>query len=81
MAPLITNGDRHWCQWRWGAPLASLRPPPLEPMDRHWHHFLSPLAQWREPQIVMTLLPGYLLNQESGALKYHYFVITQFPFK
>ena len=55
-----SNGDRHWCQWRWGAPLASLRPPPLGPMDRHWHYFLSPLAQWREPQIVMTLLPGYL---------------------
>ena len=44
MAPLITNGDRHWCQWRWGAPLVPLRPSPLEPMDRHWQNFLSPLA-------------------------------------
>ena len=39
-----SNGDRHWCQWRWGAPLAPLRPSPLEPMDRHWLHLLSPLA-------------------------------------
>ena len=34
-----SNGDRHWCQWRWGAPLAPLRPSSLEPLDRHWHHF------------------------------------------
>ena len=39
-----SNGDRHWCQWRWGAPLAPLRPSPLEPLDRHWHHLLSPLS-------------------------------------
>ena len=51
MAPLITKSDRHgadgdhqWCEWRCGAPLVPLRPSPLEPMDRHWHHFLSPMA-------------------------------------
>ena len=38
------NGDCHWCQWRWGAPLMPLRPSPLEPMDRHWYHFLLPLG-------------------------------------
>ena len=58
MAPLITNGDRrigaksdrHWCQWRWGAPLVPLRPSPLQPMDCHWHHFLSPLAPMARAQ-------------------------------
>ena len=40
--PLITNDDCHWPQWQWGAPLAPLG---LLPMDCHWHHFLSPLAQ------------------------------------
>ena len=39
-----TNGGRHWCQWRWGAPLVPLGPSPLAPMDRHWHHLLSPMA-------------------------------------
>ena len=44
MAPLVTNGDRHWGQWGLGAPLVPFRPSPLEPIDCHWHHLLSPLA-------------------------------------
>ena len=42
---ISANGDRHWRQWRWGAPLATVDPSPLAPMDRHEHHFLSPLVQ------------------------------------
>ena len=49
-----SNGDRHWCQWRWGAPLAPLRSSLLEPMDRHWLHLLSPLA----PMALMARTPN-----------------------
>ena len=58
-----SNGDRHWCQWRWGAPLAPLRPSPLEPLDRHWHHFFVAIgangANGENPKSLWPFCPKF----------------------